>query len=267
MTANFNFLPDRLPQTSAPKGLPTGFDRDVYQEVQASLEAIRAKVQVLQDEANGKAIMDKARMNWQETKNAYAQKQEDQRQATLRNVDDVFDNHHQGVVSEFRRYKAEPPAVIPSSLKPEVQAGFSAGTQQPVSFESKWSQKKEDQQPEPQKKGFFSRLWNKVSGKKTDRMPAPHTSLNSVQSKYIKTENEKAMPHWAQVALSKAKEIDESILQKVKDQSKGWVDLPPPPSVPSFAQPQTGQEQPKKGFFSRIASGASGIASKVASIF
>jgi hypothetical protein len=273
MTAQINFSPDRFPSQIAPKGAPLGFDDNVYEEVQASLDSIRAQIQTLQDKAEGLAIRKKAFEERQKVKDAYMAKEEAKRQETLRNVDEVFEDYNKGFVADFRTYKDEPPAVLPTSLKPEVQAGFSSGTQKPVSFESKWVEQKAVKEHEPKKQGLFGRLWNKVTGKTETRMPAPHDSLNQVQQAHINTQKEKTMPHWAQVALSKAKEIDASVLQKVKDQARGWKDVPPPPSTPSYAlprqqtQPQQEQQQPKKSFFSRVSTGAVNIASRVASWF
>lgn len=275
MTARINISPDRFPSQIAPKGAPLGFDANVYEEVQASLDSIRAQIQTLQDQADGLAIRKKAFEERQKVKNAYMAKEEAKRQETLRNVDEVFEDYNKGFVADFRNYKDEPPAVLPTSLKPEVQAGFSRGTQQPVSFESKWVEQKAVKEQQPKKQGLFGRLWNRVTGKTETRMPAPHDSLNQVHPEHISTQKEKTMPHWAQVALSKAKDIDASVLQKVKDQARGWKDLPPPPSTPSYAlprqqqqpQPQQEQPQPKKSFISRVGAGAVNIASRVASWF
>lgn len=240
-----------------------GFDKDVYEEVQSSLEAIKAKVRALQDQADGKAILEQSRQRWQERKDAYARKAEDQRQANLHNVEKVFDDHHAGVVSEFRRHKAEPPTVLPTSLKPEIQAGFSAGNQQPVSFESKWVQPKVEKKAEPPKTGLFRSLWNRLTGSKPEKVPAPHDPVQKNEQKHIRTPEEMAMPHWAKAVLSKVKEVDETVLRKVKDEAKGWVQLPTPKDVPSFMQ-QPQKEEPKKGFFSRA---ISSLAGKAASWF
>jgi len=234
------------PNTGRNKGIPMGFDSAAYDSMQAQLETARKALHEIQKQTSTEQVLKKAYAERQEAKNKYAQSIKQRVENTQKHVEQIFSAYNTDFENQFRQYKPEPAPVDESTLKPETLSGFSSNT---ASMESKWSAKKTEDKPQaavqPEKKSWFKRVFGKTE--------APQDPAPTVNTGVLKRPEEQAMPHWAKVALSKAKQIDTQILQSEKNEASGWVNYDLPKVTPSFMkQPQ--QPQSKQSWFGKAKS-------------